>query len=127
MESIERESCIETISNLNFKNHVLQSRKPVLLLCMSSRQMLPEQVDALRQHIADNYDGDISICALEEDFMHAFKQMYGVNGSPVFILFQKGKEIGRMLGIADPGHLSAFLTRYLPEAGDNPLEVVAWQ
>ena len=63
---------------------------------------------------------------LEEDFIYAFKQMYHIAGLPIFLLFDKGKEIGRMLGMADPGHLGAFLARYFPEAEDISGEGFAW-
>ena len=117
---------IEPISNLNFEAHVLRSPQPVLLLCMNNQEMLPEQIDILQQHIENNCNSDIRVCVLEEDFIYAFTQMYSIAGLPIFLLFDKGKEIGRMLGIAGPGHLRAFLARYFPETGDNSGEEFAW-
>jgi len=117
---------IEPISNLNFENQVLRSRQPVLLLCMTNQEMLAHQLEVLRQHIENNYNSGIRVCILEEDFIYAFKQMYNIAGLPIFLLFDKGKEIGRMLGMADSGHLRAFLARYFPEAEDTSGEELAW-
>ena len=117
---------IERISNLNFEGQVLQAPQPVLLLCMTKQQMLSNQIDVLRQHIDKRYNSDIRVYVLEEDFIYAFKQIYNIAGLPIFLLFDKGKEIGRMLGMADPGHLHAFLARYFPETEDTSGEEIAW-
>ena len=120
-------SCrIESINNLNFETQILRSAQPVLLLCMNNQVMLPEQINVLQQHIENNYNSDIRVCLLEEDFIHAFKQMYNIAGLPIFLLFDKGKETGRLLGLADLGHLRAFLARNFPEAEDNYGEGLAW-
>ncbi len=127
MKAVVSSCRIETISNLNFETQVLRSHQPVLLLCMTSQQMLPEQIDVLQQHIENNYSSDIRVCILEEEFINAFRQMYNIVGLPIFLLFDRGKEIGRMLGMADPGHLRAFLARYFPEAEDSSGEENAWE
>ena len=121
------QSCsVESINNLNFEAQVLRSPQPVLLLCMNNQEMLPDQIKVLRQTIESNYNSDIRVCLLEEDFIYAFKQMYHIAGLPIFLLFDKGKETGRMLGLADLGHLRAFLARNFPEAEDNYGEGLAW-
>jgi hypothetical protein len=117
---------IETISNLNFEDQVLRARQLVLLLCMTNQQMLPYQMDVLQQHIGNSCNSDIRVCILEEDFIYAFSQMYNIVGLPIFLLFDRGKEIGRMLGMADPGHLRAFLARYFPEAEDSSGREITW-
>jgi thioredoxin-like negative regulator of GroEL len=126
MKSTARSCRIETISNLNFDTQVLQAKQPVLLLCMNNQQMLSDQIGVLRRHIENNYNSGIRICMLEQDFIYAFKQMYHIAGLPIFLLFDQGKEIGRMLGMADTGHLGAFLARYFPEAEDISGEEFAW-
>ena len=56
---------------------------------------------------------DIYGC-LEEDIVNGFKKMYGIKGPPVFLLFHRGQEKGRMLGMADKERLEVFLDQNLP-------------
>ena len=52
-----------------------------------------------------------------------FKKMYSKKGTPVFLLFQRGQEMGRMLGMADQERLEAFLDRNLPLCKQKEQEV----
>jgi len=124
--AISYDNRVALISNTDFETEVLRAQTPVLLLCMPPDQRLHQQIDALQKMFDDIFNNGIRFFLLEEDFIHAFKQMYRITGSPIFILFNKGKEIGRMLGMADPGHLRAFLTQYLPASGDSPGEEFIW-
>ena len=126
MKAVAKSCQIEPVSNLNFEAQGLRARQPVSLLCMTSQQMLSDQKDVLQRHIENGDNTDIRVCILEKDFIHAFMQMYNIAGLPIFLLFDRGKEIGRMLGMADPGHLRAFLARYFPEAEDSSGEEIAW-
>jgi thioredoxin-like negative regulator of GroEL len=126
MKAAVQSYSIEPINNLNFEAQVLRSPQPVLLLCMNNQEMLSEQIEVLQQHIENNHSSDIRVCLLEEECIYAFKQMYDIAGLPIFLLFVRGKEIGRMLGMADPGHLHAFLAQYFPEAEDISGEEFVW-
>ena len=124
--AVSSSHAVISISNTNFEAEVLHAPKPVLLLCGFKKQMVSDQVGVLRQVSASIYNGNIHFCMLEEDFIHAFKQMYQIAGLPIFLLFDKGREIGRMLGMADQAHLRAFLDRCLPESDERPGEETAW-
>ena len=104
---------MNVISNRNFKVKILDTDKPVLLMCVPGGQIYAEQVRVLKQ-LSDQYRKKVDICCLEEDFINGFREMYGIKGTPVFLLFHAGKETGRMLGMADKERLEAFLTRNLP-------------
>lgn len=109
---------INIISNNNFETEILATDKPVLLLCVPGGRIYAEQVQVLKQ-LSDRYSKMVNICCLEEDFINGFKKMYSIKGTPVFLLFHRGQEMGRMLGMADQERLEAFLDRNLPPTSAN--------
>ena len=108
---------IAVISNSNFQRTVLESEKPVLLMCTANHQGGVGQTHILTQVMAA-YAHAIDVFRLEEDFINGFKQMYNIKGTPVFLLFDKGELKGRMLGMADRERLDAFLSQMLPPNGE---------
>lgn len=110
---------VNIISNSNFEAEILTGDKPVLLMCVSGGRMYAEQARVLKQ-LSGAYGQMVDICCLEEDFVNGFKKMYGINGTPVFLLFHRGQEMGRMLGRVDKERLVAFLARHLPLTSTRP-------
>ena len=100
------------ISNNNFEAEILTTDKPVLLMCVPGGRVFAEQARVLEQ-LSDRYSKMVDIGCLEEDFINGFKRMYSIKGTPVFLLFYRGQEIGRMLGMTDKERLEAFLERNL--------------
>ena len=103
---------VNIISNRNFEANILSTDRPVLLMCVSGGRAYAEQEQVLRQ-LSGSFRRMVDICCLEEDFINGFREMYNIKGTPVFLLFHKGQEKGRMLGRADKDRLEAFLTRNL--------------
>ena len=101
------------ISNRNFEAEILATDRPVLLMCVSGGRVYADQARVLRQ-LSDPYRKAVNICCLEQDFINGFKEMYGIKGTPVFLLFHRGEVKGRMLGRVDKERLETFLTRNLP-------------
>ena len=110
---------MNVISNRNFEAKILATDRPVLLMCVSGGRVYAEQVRVLKQ-LSGQYRRMVDICCLEEDFINGFREMYGIKGTPVFLLFQRGKETGRMLGMADKERLETFLTRNLSLTSTHP-------
>jgi thioredoxin-like negative regulator of GroEL len=110
---------MNVISNRNFKVKILDTDRPVLLMCVPGGRIYVEQARVLKQ-LSSQYRRMVDICCLEEDFSNGFREMYGIKGTPVFLLFNGGKETGRMLGMADKERLEAFLTRNLPVTSTHP-------
>ena len=104
---------VNVISNRNFEAEILATDRPVLLMCVSGGRVYAEQARVLNQ-LPEKYRKKVHVCCLEEDFINGFKEMYGIKGTPVFLLFHKGEEKGRLLGRADKERLETFLTRNLP-------------
>ena len=113
------EQSVSIVSNRNFEAEILATDRPVLLMCASGRRVNAEQAQVLNQ-LSDQYRRMVDIYCLEEDYINGFKEMYGIKGTPVFLLFLGGKEKGRMLGRVDRERLETFLNRYLSQISTRP-------
>ena len=91
---------VNIISNSNFEAAVLSTEKPVLLMCAPGGRDCTQQTGVLKA-ISRLYPDSVEVCRLEEGFINGFKQMYTIKGTPIFLLLHRGREIGRLLGMAD--------------------------
>ncbi len=114
------------INNQNYTAEIDNAKKPVLLLCMPNGPDFSSQSILLHQ-IAEKYKNTVKVCLLEEELINGFKQMLNIKGTPVYLLFVRGKEQGRMLGMAGEEQLAAFLFRYLSSPGKDVGEEVLWE
>jgi len=117
---------ITVINNRNYSAEIDGGEKPVLLLCMPNGPDFSDQSTILRR-IERKYRDAVKVCLLEDELINGFKQMLRIKGTPVYLLFFKGKERGRMLGMAGEEQLTAFLFRHFPKPGRGPREVASWE
>lgn len=90
------------VTTANFQEQVLNSEIPVLVdfgadWCPPCKMIAP-----LVEDIARKYDADPDIAP-----------MYGVQGLPTLILFQKGKPVQRIVGFRPQKQLEAVLQPYV--------------
>lgn len=100
------------INNQNYSAEIDKAKKPVLLLCMPQGPDFSGQSILIHQ-LAEKYKNTVKVCLLEEELINGFKQMLHIKGTPVYLLFVRGKEKGRMLGMAGEEQLTAFLFRHI--------------
>jgi thioredoxin-like negative regulator of GroEL len=120
------DSMITFINNRNYTTEIDKAGKPVLLLCMPKGPDFSNQSILLHQ-IAEKYKDTVKVCLLEEEMINGFRQMLHIKGTPVYLLFFRGKEKGRMLGMAGVEQLTAFLFRHLPSSDRDPGEEASWK
>lgn len=97
----------------NFDLEILKERRPVLLTCVRGEAGYKEQMEIV-EGVSRAYVDKVKVCLLDEDFMRAFQEKLGVKGTPTFLVFRGGIEVGRMLGQASQESLKAFLVRFMP-------------
>ncbi len=95
-----------------FVFEIIEKRDPVLLAYINRDYHYKEMSDAL-DSLANEYGGKLKVCLLNEKFSRAFKK-YKIEGSPTFITFYKGEEMGRMLGKVDKKTLDSFIRHTFP-------------
>jgi len=92
----------------NFQREILEEKNPVLLLCSDYGSELPGMLSTLR-YFGQTTNGVLKIGILAEDFAHLFQESYGVIGTPTLLVFDRGKERGRLLGQTDLKTLMAWI------------------
>ncbi|MBW1705366.1 MAG: hypothetical protein JRJ86_09395 [Deltaproteobacteria bacterium] len=97
----------------NFQKEVLEESSPVLVLCMRRDSEFQEQIEVISS-TCNSYGENLKICIIEEECIETFKENFGVEGTPTFLIFTGGLEKGRMLGQAEKRTLEDFLSRTLP-------------
>jgi thioredoxin-like negative regulator of GroEL len=93
----------------NFQKDILDEKIPVLLLYTDHNSDFPHQFSVL-QNYANQSGGTLKIGRLAEEFMPAFQESYRITGTPTFLLFDHGRETGRLLGRADLQKLTDWIS-----------------
>ena len=106
-------SAFTPVTSENFDTEVLHERRPVLLACVRRGLHFKEQTAALA-HLSEWYQAALKVCLLDDDFIGAFKEQLGIEGSPTFIILKSGNEQDRLLGQANRENLAAFVKHNLP-------------
>lgn len=107
---------VRTFTDANFETEVLKSEVPVLVdvwaeWCAPCR-MLGPTIDA----VADEYAGRVKVGKLDMDDNQELALRYGVQAIPTMLIFQNGKELGRMVGLKMKPDIAAALDRVLQGA-----------
>mgnify|MGYP001225760573 FL=1 len=82
----------------NFKEEVLDSEIPVLVdfwavWCMPCRMMAP-----IVEDLANSWKGKVKVGKLNTDEAPEIAAKYGIQAIPTLLIFQGGKEVGRIVG-----------------------------
>jgi len=96
----------------NFELEIIEEKRPVLLACLHRYFEFREQTDVLKM-VSKEYAESLKVCVLSEDFSRFFSEKFGIEGSPIFLIFNDGEEINRLLGKVDRERLIAFLSQTL--------------
>lgn len=100
---------VRLIRSENFEQEVVSENRPVLILCMPRDEEFPQQLKMI-EDIATKHSQKLKVGILDEGFIDTFKKIYGVIGTPTFLLLVEGKETARVLGIADQEMLKGFIS-----------------
>ena len=101
----------------NFESEIMLELKPVLLACIHRGFEAKEQLKIL-EVVSRKIDQNVKICFLYEGFSHAYRAL-SIEGTPTFLLFVDGEEVGRVLGKVAPEKLIEFVEEKLAqEVGD---------
>lgn len=112
-ESSGRKVSVRLIGLEDFEEEVIKERMAVLVLCMHRDIDFDGQIEVIERITAKTCGRSLKVCLLEEESMGVFRESYGVGGTPTFLLFRGGREMGRLLGQAEAGTLEEFLSRTL--------------
>jgi thioredoxin len=99
-----------------FTEQVLESELPVIVdvwspTCAPCRQLVP-----VLQKVASRYDGRVRVVELSTDAEPALLARLGVRATPTILVFDAGKELGRMAGYRPFGWFEQMIDTEFPEA-----------
>jgi len=103
---------IRSIGADNFVREVLEEGGPVLVLCMHRDDEFQEQITTI-EGICGGYGERLKVCLVEEEFIGVFKKRFDVQGTPTFMIFIRGAEEGRRLGLVEEKTFKDFVSRVL--------------
>lgn len=112
----KRDYPIKLINFREFEREIDSACNPVLMLCIRRDYEFISQTDLIRDVLGRMDHGfpiDLKVCLVDEESRPALRERLDLQGSPAFLLFHKGKEKGRLLGVADEERLKGFLSTEL--------------
>jgi thioredoxin 1 len=107
------------VNENDFEQVVLQSEKPVLVdfwaeWCGPCRALAP-----IVESVAEEYAESLRVVKLNVDEGPTVAQRYGIRGIPTLILFWKGEEKERIVGVVDQSEISRIINRHVNAASDS--------
>ncbi len=109
-----------TLTDVNFKKEVLESEIPVLVDFWAPWCSPCLVVSPLVEEISYEYGGKIKVCKVNVEEAPLTASNYGVMAIPTLIIFHKGKEVGRIVGVVSKGEILEKFKPFIPdkEGGD---------
>ncbi len=103
---------VKEVTDNAFETEVLQSDKPVLVdfwaeWCGPCRMLAPT-IEA----VAEQYSASASIVKLNVDDNPMSAANYGIKGIPTLILFNDGKEVERIVGLAGKESIGRLIEKH---------------
>jgi thioredoxin 1 len=103
---------VKEVNDNSFEKQVLQSDQPVLVdfwaeWCGPCRLLAPT-IEA----IAEQYWASASVVKLNVDDNPQSAANYGIKGIPTMILFHKGKEVERIVGVTGKESIGRLIERH---------------
>ena len=103
----------------NFREEVATERRLILLLCMPHNDAFYEQIQTVEE-LARLYADELKVMLTEESSLEAFKKDLAVVGTPTILFLKQGREIFRILGLADLDLLRRFVEKALGNQPGSP-------
>ena len=103
---------VKEVNDNSFETEVLQSDNPVLVdfwaeWCGPCRMLAPT-IEA----VAEQYRSSASVVKLNVDNNPQSAANYGIKGIPTMILFNKGKEVERIVGVTSKESIGRLIEKH---------------
>ena len=97
------------LSDQNFTETVLRSPLPFLVNFHSPNCGPCKLLNPTINKIARDYEGRLKVGTFNVDVNQYIPSLYGVGGTPTLLLFQSGKELGRVEGYQPSGTITQWI------------------
>ncbi len=100
---------VSEVSDAEFKQKVLESPHPVLVdftatWCAPCRVIKPSL-----EELAAQYQGKVSIVAVDVDVSQATSQQFGIRAMPTLLMFKGGRVVKQLVGAAPKAKLEDLI------------------
>jgi len=100
----------------NFSAEVIGEKRPVLLAYIVPDYTYAGQLEVLEIVSERNFYDSVKICLLNENSVKDMaSRNISIDGSPTFIIFNKGEEKARMIGKTNAKTLMSFVLKTIAE------------
>ena len=107
------------LTDENFEREVLKSHQPVLVDMWAKWCDPCVKLKPTIEELAAEFAGEAKVGELDVDANPFIAEKYGIERYPTLIIFHKGKEVERLVGVKTREEL-AVLLRSIPGSSDQP-------
>lgn len=109
---------VQTFSSEAFQSALTEGEVPMLVACLAEGPEFSKTMGVLQSATKD-LDRPIKVGVIGEDIRKVFMRRFGIPGTPTFVVFQQGREVGRLLGMADRETIRDFLHKSVDSASSS--------
>jgi thioredoxin 1 len=101
------------ITDQNFNDQISKAQLPVIVDFWAPWCGPCKMVAPVFEQLSQKFNDKMIFCKMNVDENPQTSGSYNVSGIPTFIIFNAGKEAGRMVGFGDSAKLQSFIEPYL--------------
>ena len=100
----------ENVQLINEQNYQQETNSGVVLVDFYGPWCGPcQRLGPVLDKVAKNMKGKVKIVKVNIDQSHALMKSHGVSGVPTMVLYDNGKEVGRLVGYRDQESVQKFI------------------
>lgn len=103
---------IVMVASDNFVAEVVESETPVLFACFQAGDYSDSGQLELAQ-VSEKFSGALKVCVANKESLGVINEVCKIEGTPTFLIYKNGEEVGRLLGRWDEFLLSDFISQAL--------------
>ena len=110
---MNRRTIIVTVDLDHFESEIIKESRPVLLACLLKNYEFLNQFEALLD-VAEKYRQKLKVCLMDEKDNEGFMRRFHIEGTPTYLLLERGKIKDELLGVTDSETLRSFIIKNYP-------------